>query len=173
MAEPRFLDLAAAGRAHLEEIDDHVADWHHGNDDPALLLSQYLGMTEDQYAHWVEHPERLQSIVDSHRAGGESWKLGTRFDPDPANRPAPVQPEHLGTVGALRRLLADLPDDMPVVLASDEEGNEFHLLDGHGTEKILKSGQSSYEIKFLDDEEQDDEDEQEDCETVEVLTLWP
>jgi hypothetical protein len=172
-----FLDLAAAGKAHLAEIDDYVADWHDSHADPAddlgEPLSEYLGMTEDQYSHWVEHPEALQSIVDSHRAADESWKSGTRFDPDPASRPAPVQPEHLGTVGALRRLLAGLPDEMPVVLASDEEGNSFHLLDGHGTEKILKSDQPAYEIEFLDDEEQGDGDDQEDRETVEVLTLWP
>jgi hypothetical protein len=34
------------------------------------------------------------------------------------------------TVGQLKELLADLPDSMPVVVSSDEEGNNIRLANG-------------------------------------------
>jgi hypothetical protein len=40
----------------------------------------------------------------------------------------PYDFSHTITVGALRELLADLPDDMPVILAKDPEGNGFSPL---------------------------------------------
>lgn len=34
------------------------------------------------------------------------------------------------TVGQLKAAIADLPDDMPVVVSSDEEGNNIHMAGG-------------------------------------------
>lgn len=54
-----FMDDYREGRATAEQIDDHIDAWHDGPWDPfsAPGLHEWLGLTPDQYAHWVERNE--------------------------------------------------------------------------------------------------------------------
>lgn len=36
--------------------DDLVEDWHNRLGPPEMLLSEYMGLTEEQYSLWVEYP---------------------------------------------------------------------------------------------------------------------
>lgn len=69
------------------------------------------------------------------------------------------------TVAALKGILKDLPDDMPVVLSADSEGNKFRGLGGYSME-IAEDPESYYlEIYSLEDVE--------DSEVANVVVLWP
>jgi hypothetical protein len=59
----RFLDLCIAGRVLLDDIDDYIDQWHDSDDDNEL--SQYLGMTAEEYEIWVHSPETLHLIIAS------------------------------------------------------------------------------------------------------------
>ncbi len=65
-----FIEACLAGEASAAQLDDFVADWHASDD--AGCLPAYLGMTEGEYARWVERPETLKSILFSrgHRRDG-------------------------------------------------------------------------------------------------------
>lgn len=65
-------------------------------------------------------------------------------------------------VALLRAALASLPDDMPVILASDEEGNGFHKL-SDAEESAYREGWS-VEVVHPDDEQGDE---------LRALVLWP
>ena len=62
-----FVEDCLAGRALPAEIDDHVERWHES--DSSLGLHEFLGMTQEEYAWWVERPETLPAILDARRAG--------------------------------------------------------------------------------------------------------
>ena len=62
-----FMEAALNGRTAWRDIDDWVDRWHEGHG--ARELSDYLGMTEDEYSLWVERPSSLRSIVAARRAG--------------------------------------------------------------------------------------------------------
>jgi hypothetical protein len=63
MSKPQdtFVDLCLAGEAFAHEIDDFIDEWHE-EDDPREL-DEFLGMTEEEYAIWVERPEALNHIL--------------------------------------------------------------------------------------------------------------
>jgi hypothetical protein len=56
-----FVDLCLDGRAMLTEIDDYVDCWH--EDPQGQSLAASLGMTESEYAVWVEKPIALRHIL--------------------------------------------------------------------------------------------------------------
>lgn len=58
-----FIDMAVAGRN--PDIDDFVEQWH-ANNIPGTL-SEYLGMTDDEYFRWIKDPECLQEIINGYR----------------------------------------------------------------------------------------------------------
>lgn len=60
-----FVDLYLIGACPASEIDNAVAAWHQGTGH--RHLHDYLGLTRDEYAEWVAHPERLVSILERHR----------------------------------------------------------------------------------------------------------
>lgn len=62
-----FVDLCLEGRALLDEVDDYVDQWHDGPSTESL--ASYLGMTEDEYAVWVEKPGALPFILFSRKRG--------------------------------------------------------------------------------------------------------
>lgn len=77
--------------------------------------------------------------------------------------------------GELKALLKDIPDDAPVVIASDEEGNSFHHFNafGYGLVEDL----DAYELE-LTNEEDIKEDYGDDADIAmerftEVFILWP
>ncbi|MCP4339531.1 MAG: hypothetical protein GY799_11735 [Desulfobulbaceae bacterium] len=60
-----FIDLCLEGLVLLEQIDDFIDQWHDGNSQKSLY--EYLGLTRDEYAIFVEDPEHLSSILMSRR----------------------------------------------------------------------------------------------------------
>lgn len=65
MSTITFVDKCLAGDADLNEIDDFVEAWHGGAGE-GLELDEFLGMTLDEYALWVERPSALPAIVSAH-----------------------------------------------------------------------------------------------------------
>lgn len=69
---PTFMNLLLSGDVLMQDIDDFIDAWHDASDDSAISsasLAEYLGMTEDEYQLWVEHPGSLRFIAASHRTG--------------------------------------------------------------------------------------------------------
>jgi len=62
-----FIEKVLAGKATAESIDNFIDQWHEGNG--SETLPDYLGMTEDEYALWVETPEALDLIIQARTAG--------------------------------------------------------------------------------------------------------
>lgn len=62
-----FLEMAVMGQIELDRIEDFVDRWHESN--AQCNLPAYLGMTEDEYALWVEKPESLELIIQAHVEG--------------------------------------------------------------------------------------------------------
>lgn len=62
-----FIERALRGRVVDvdEEVDDEIALWHAS--DSRLKLSEWLGMTHDEYALFVERPETLRFILAGRR----------------------------------------------------------------------------------------------------------
>lgn len=61
MKDDTFIDLLLKGEQLDTSIDDYVSEWHNGKS--SLDLDEYLGMTPDEYALWVENPASLRAIV--------------------------------------------------------------------------------------------------------------
>lgn len=63
---PTFMELAVAGKAQLEDIDDHVSAWH---DTPKQRaeLHEFLGMKWDEYSAWAGQLKSLESIIAERR----------------------------------------------------------------------------------------------------------
>lgn len=65
-AWPKFMDLLLRGEALVADIDDFIDAWHEAPDGStvaSMSLSEYLGMTADEYQLWVEHPDSLRFIA--------------------------------------------------------------------------------------------------------------
>lgn len=56
-----FIEQYRAGEATLDEIDDAVASWH-ASDGPQGL-SEFLGLSDGEYAAWVACPDALDAIL--------------------------------------------------------------------------------------------------------------
>ncbi|MDI6791768.1 MAG: hypothetical protein QME81_02710 [bacterium] len=63
-----FVDLCLEGRVMLEQIDDFIDQWHDGDSEESLY--EYLGLTRNEYAIFVENPNSLSSILMSRRFKG-------------------------------------------------------------------------------------------------------
>ena len=55
-----FMDRYLADEVDPERIDDFVDEWHEGA--RPLSLREYLGMTKEEYAYWLLHPDALPCI---------------------------------------------------------------------------------------------------------------
>jgi hypothetical protein len=60
-----FMDRYLADEVEPEAIDDFVTEWHQGPS--PLRLSEYLGMTDEEYAYWLLHPDALPHIREERR----------------------------------------------------------------------------------------------------------
>ena len=60
-----FIDDVIDGKTKLDEIDDYVEKWH--NSDSHCSVSEYLGMTEEEYFLWTEDNSNLKYIVLAHK----------------------------------------------------------------------------------------------------------
>ena len=70
-----FLDLVLTGKAHQDDIDDFVDQWHDGY--TSCSLAEFLGMSDDEYALWVEKPSSLSLILQAHAAGMRLEKMSS------------------------------------------------------------------------------------------------
>lgn len=61
-----FLRLVATGMIKAEDIDDWIEEWH--DTECSVSLAQSLGMSDEDYAAWVEDPDYLAEILKSFRA---------------------------------------------------------------------------------------------------------
>lgn len=55
-AQPKrltFLDLYSDGKVQAAQIDDFIDVWHESDDREQRSLSEFLGMTEDEYPVWL------------------------------------------------------------------------------------------------------------------------
>jgi hypothetical protein len=66
---PTFFALYSQGLATGEQVDDFVEAWHESGDEETRSLSEYLGMTEEEYGVWVITPRALPSILAARRSG--------------------------------------------------------------------------------------------------------
>ncbi len=62
-----FIDKVLAGEEFEDQIDNYIETWHREPND--LELHDYLGLTEQEYALWVEQPESLRSILFTRKMG--------------------------------------------------------------------------------------------------------
>ncbi len=60
-----FLEQYLTGDVDMDAIDDFVETWHTG--DGGTELWEFLGMTWEEYALWVERPVSLPFILAAHR----------------------------------------------------------------------------------------------------------
>jgi hypothetical protein len=65
----RFFDLYSRDEVTAEQIDDFVGRWHDAADGEGRSLSEYLGMTEEEYGVWLMDPETLPVIRAARVAG--------------------------------------------------------------------------------------------------------
>ena len=60
-----FIESVLAGLSLETDIENFVEEWH--NSDSSQDLHDYLGMTSDEYALWVEQPLSINYILNSRR----------------------------------------------------------------------------------------------------------
>lgn len=66
MAEhDKFLYQCLEGKVDPEDIDNFIDDWHDGNSEEELY--EFLGLSRDEYALYIEKPNALSHIVMLHR----------------------------------------------------------------------------------------------------------
>lgn len=68
-SNPTFFELYSCGKALAEEIDDFIDRWHEemtGKSGKQLIpIHKFLGLTEDEYAVWVQDPGILPMILNA------------------------------------------------------------------------------------------------------------
>ncbi|HXN37229.1 MAG TPA: hypothetical protein VN892_04270 [Solirubrobacteraceae bacterium] len=74
-----YLEQVLDGEAIWTDIEDFVGAWHDGNG-LGQELHDYLGMTWNEYALWVERPDALRAIIASHELEEPLEELLERSD---------------------------------------------------------------------------------------------
>jgi hypothetical protein len=64
-----FLDLYSGGKVTAEHIDDFIDAWHESDDSEQRPLSEFLGMTVDEYSVWLASHKVLPLLVAARRDG--------------------------------------------------------------------------------------------------------
>ena len=62
-----FFDLFMTGQATPADADDAVTAWHNSGDDELRPLTEYLGMTDDEYDIWTLDRRTLPVIAPAAR----------------------------------------------------------------------------------------------------------
>jgi hypothetical protein len=65
---PTFFALYDAGQATAEAIHDFIGAWHETGVEEERPLSEYLGMTVEEFGVWVITPRALPAILAARRA---------------------------------------------------------------------------------------------------------
>lgn len=60
-----FIDLCLSGEASMNDIDDFVDAWHDGA--CKVSMRECLGMSEQEYARWINDPRELSRIIASRK----------------------------------------------------------------------------------------------------------
>jgi hypothetical protein len=55
MNKETFAEQFRQGKVTSDQIDDFIETWHNSEEDISLI--DFLGITEDQYARWIEGAE--------------------------------------------------------------------------------------------------------------------
>lgn len=63
-----FIQNCINGDALLSEIDDYIDLWHESDTD--LSLHEFLGMTKEEYALFVDDEQYLATIVTARKENG-------------------------------------------------------------------------------------------------------
>lgn len=58
-----FIDDYLAGATTLNEIDDYVARWHECAIGHATELREFLGMSKQEYAIWIQDANAIEEII--------------------------------------------------------------------------------------------------------------
>lgn len=68
-----FVSACLRGDAIITDVDDWVEAWHDAGGSPGNIrqsLADYLGLTPEEYALWVERPESLRFVLAAaHKPG--------------------------------------------------------------------------------------------------------
>lgn len=67
MTDKTFINQCLDGEAVPADIDDFIDCWHDG--ESLLELHEYLGLSFDEYAAWIEHPDSLNIILLAKKYG--------------------------------------------------------------------------------------------------------
>jgi hypothetical protein len=60
-----FIEKCICGEELISKINNYVADWH--NSDNKQLLSEYLGMTDDEFFQFIKSENNLVNIIESRK----------------------------------------------------------------------------------------------------------
>jgi hypothetical protein len=70
-AKPRsFFDFFIDGQVAAEDADDFITAWHNSGDEEQRPLTEFLGMTDDEYDVWMMDGRILPDIASARRPGG-------------------------------------------------------------------------------------------------------
>lgn len=69
-----FVEAVLAGDATPDDVDDFVDAWHASAEN--IGLAEFLGMTDEEYARWVENPEGLRAVLHSRKNGTPGERRG-------------------------------------------------------------------------------------------------
>jgi hypothetical protein len=58
----KFADACRAGTASYKDVDDYIEAWHTGDSEEPL--HDFLGLTREEYAAFVQDPKTLASTLD-------------------------------------------------------------------------------------------------------------
>jgi hypothetical protein len=69
--KPRsFFDLFIDGQVGAEDAEDFISAWHDSGDEEQRPLTEFLGLTEEEYAVWMMDRRILSDIAAARRPGG-------------------------------------------------------------------------------------------------------
>lgn len=77
-----FFALYQRAEISADAIDDFIEAWHDAGDEEDRPLTEYLGMTEDEYALWVMDPRTLPLVRAVRAAGGSLLTATARYVDD-------------------------------------------------------------------------------------------
>lgn len=78
-----FVARVLADELRPEDIDDEVEAWHKSKEKNWTSLAHWLGLTEKEYARWVEHPKTLAVVLEQRRRDNDA--RSRTYDGEPIN----------------------------------------------------------------------------------------
>jgi hypothetical protein len=69
---PSFFDLYVDGQVTAEGADDFIDAWHASGDEEQRPLTEFLGMTDEEYSVWMMDRRILPDIAAARCPGGST-----------------------------------------------------------------------------------------------------